>query len=83
MQRLKSDATVALRKEQLWRHAPAGVTTQDELALFLRVSPVNVWRLMRGDIGPGERFIAAVLAAFPDKRFEDFFEVARESQSAA
>jgi transcriptional regulator with XRE-family HTH domain len=76
-----SEATLRLRKDQLWRHAKGyKVTTERELAEHLRISPTTVWRLLRGDIGPGERLIAAALVAFPDLRFEDLFEVA-ESRS--
>jgi hypothetical protein len=75
-----SQGGLRLRKDQLWRHARhSGVTTDRELATFLRISPTTVWRLLTDRIGPGERVIAAALLAFPDLGFDDLFEVIEDT----
>jgi DNA-binding XRE family transcriptional regulator len=43
----------------------------------LGISRWNVARIEKGQTKPGYEFIAAVLDAFPDVRFEDVFEVSR------
>lgn len=84
MQADKSAAFLRLRKDRLWEHAgEVGVTTERDLALHLKVDRATILRIIRGDIGPGERFIAATLAAFPRNCFEDFFEVASTERTAA
>lgn len=54
-----------------------GWTTDNEIAYGLGTSPGNLSRLLRpnGPQMPGNLFIATVLHRFPDKTFDDFFEV--------
>lgn len=47
-------------------------------AEYIGVSRSNLGKVRRGEIKPGEEFIAALLAA-SGKRFEYFFEIARVS----
>lgn len=79
-------ASLKFRAGQFRRHAAArGIVTDAEIAGATGLDRSTVNRLLRGT-APGERTIAAVLAAFPERRFEDFFEVAaapRASASAA
>lgn len=57
-----------------------GWLTASELAQGLKVSDANISRLLDDKRErrqtPGPSFIAAVLVAFPDRSFEDFFGVA-------
>lgn len=53
-----------------------GIVTDAEIAAATGLDRSTVYRLLSGGAAPGERTIAAILAAFPDRRFEDFFEVA-------
>lgn len=72
-------ATVRLRTAQFRRYAEArGLTSDIEIAGHTGLARTTVFRLMRGDVDPGERIIAAFLAAFPDRHFEDIFEIALE-----
>jgi hypothetical protein len=72
--RLKTGALEAKARSRNW-------TTAAELARALRISPPSLSRLLNEDEAgkplqmPGETFIAAVLAAFPESKFEDFFEL--------
>jgi hypothetical protein len=78
-----SDPVIRLRGGQLRRHAGRiGLDSDRAVAERLGVSHTTVMRALSGDIAPGERLIAATLAAFPDLRFEDLFEVV-EGKSAA
>jgi lambda repressor-like predicted transcriptional regulator len=45
------------------------------LADHIRVHKSTVSRVLNGRTAPGEEFIAATLAAFPDAKFEDLFQV--------
>jgi hypothetical protein len=45
------------------------------LALRLGVDRSTAHRVLGGRTAPGEEFIACALAAFPDAKFEDLFEV--------
>lgn len=56
-----------------------GLTTPAALADRLGVQRSSVTRIFNGDRRIGEKTIAAVLAAFPGSRFEDFFRVAYEA----
>ena len=68
--------SVRFRTAQFRRLAEAkGHSTDSELAILTGLDRTTMFRLMKGDISPGERIIANVLLAFPDRRFEDFFEV--------
>jgi len=69
-------ATVRLRTDQFRRFTESqGLTTNGQIAGRTGLERTTVFRLMEGEIDPGERIIATVLAAFPDRRFEDFFEI--------
>lgn len=57
-----------------------GWRTDDAIAKALRLNPATVSRNLRSaedprGTAPGERFIAAVLAALPEVPFEELFEV--------
>jgi len=72
-------ATVRLRIAQFRRYAEArGLSTDIEIAERTGLARTTVFRLLRGDVDPGERIIAAFLVAFPDRHFEDLFEIALE-----
>jgi hypothetical protein len=69
-------SAIRLRVEQLRRHAAKdGLASDRAVAERLGVSHTTVMRAISGDIAPGEKLIAATLAAFPDLKFEDLFEV--------
>lgn len=69
-------AVVKLRAEQFRRYAAdRGLTTDREIAGHVGLDRTMVFKLLRGKHQPGERVIASLLSAFPDRRFEDFFEV--------
>ena len=57
------------------RAEKAGLITNGEIGARLGVERTTVYRILREEMAPGERFIAATLAAFPQTRFEDVFEV--------
>lgn len=59
-----------------------GLKTNGEIAARTGLERTTVFRLLRGENDPGERIIATILAAFPDRRFEDFFEVGITEQPA-
>lgn len=70
-------ASVKLRTAHFRRYAEGqGLISDGEIAERTGLDRTTVFRLMRGDNDPGERIIATLLTAFPDRRFEDFFEVA-------
>lgn len=67
---------IRLRAEEFHRRAQkAGLTSDTDIAERLGMNRTTVWRVLDGSIAPGERFIAAVLAAFPRIRFAEVFEV--------
>lgn len=51
------------------------LATPNARADRLGFNRTTVVRIERGETKPGHEFIAAVLNAFPDVRFEDIFEV--------
>ena len=59
-----------------------GWTTDRDVAHGLGTSAPNLSRLLRPHKPqtPGTLFIATVLARFPDKTFDDFFEVVGQEQ---
>lgn len=68
--------TIALRMDGLEKAmTKAGIHTKAGLAAHIGVDRSTVQRVLGGRTGPGEEFIAAVLAAFPKSRFEDLFAV--------
>lgn len=78
-----TEPAVQLRTDQFRRHAEKrGLTTDQEVAEHLGVSRTTVMRALNGQHPPGERLIAATLAAFPDVKFEDVFRVVGGDQAA-
>lgn len=74
--------TVRLRIPAFMKIAEAeGLTTDSEIGERTGLDRSTVCRLMHGDISAGPTIIANVLLAFPDRRFEDFFEVAEGSSA--
>lgn len=58
--------------------AEKGLTSQLERAAFFGVTNQNLSRVERGDVWPGEAFIASVLSSHPDEpwcTFDYLFEV--------
>ena len=55
----------------------------NERAQFLGVHRTTMERLQTGACLPSDRFIALALTAFPDRRFEDLFELSVEGKAAA
>lgn len=56
--------------------AARGLTSYKEKAELFGVTPTTFSRLVKGEISPGEEFIASALGLHPDHTFDDFFEVA-------
>lgn len=54
-----------------------GLRRAVEIAGRLGVDQSLVWRVRTGRCRPGAAFVAGVLAAFPEVRFEDVFTVER------
>lgn len=76
-------ASVRLRTDQFVRFAESqGLKTNGEIAARTGLERTTVFRLLRGENDPGERIIATILAAFPDRRFEDFFEIGITEEAA-
>lgn len=70
------EKTIRLRLAEFDDHCTSlGLDTDTARANAIGVKHSTVGRIWVGEIAPGERFIAGVLAAFPDKKFEDLFEV--------
>jgi hypothetical protein len=69
-------ASVRLRTDQFKRYAKAqGLVSDAEIAGHTGLDRTTVFRLLRGEVSPGERVIASLLSAFPDRHFEDLFEI--------
>ena len=49
-----------------------------DLAAHTGLDRSTLSRLLRGAIAPGPHIIGGLLAAFPDRHFEDLFEIAYE-----
>ncbi len=83
MQQTGTRPTVRLRIAQFRRYAKEahGLSSYIEIADRTGLARTTVFRLLRDDhhaISPGERVIASLLTAFPDRHFEDLFEIALE-----
>ena len=79
-------ATIKLRAEKFRQHArQRGLKSDSASATYLGLNRSTVLRILAGDQVPGERMIAASLAAFPELKFDDLFEVVttRQKESAA
>lgn len=77
-------ATLRFRASQFRAYAGTqGLSTDTELAAATGLDRSTVNRLLRADVTPGHRIIAAILATWPDRRFEDFFEVTTPGTAAA
>lgn len=73
-------AKVILRTEQYAKFCKLkGWETIHRQAEQIGVDPATVSRVVTGQTAPGERFIAGVLAAFPELDFADLFEVTNEA----
>lgn len=67
---------IQLRRCEWERHMTSReLATPDARAERIGVSRTTIGRIQKGDIKPGEEFIARVLYAFSDIKFEDVFEV--------
>lgn len=53
-----------------------GLTLYKDKAALFGVTPTTYSRLVKGEINPGEEFIASVLGLHPEYSFDDLFEVA-------
>lgn len=60
-----------------------GHTTPQARARAIGLHRTTVHSAEKGEIAPGERFIIGVLRAFPEHRFEDFFEIAPARERTA
>lgn len=67
---------VALRFDQLAaKRAQYGITTDQDLADRIGVSPPVVSRVLNGDQVPSERFIAGMVQLFGPGSFDQLFEI--------
>jgi predicted transcriptional regulator len=57
------------------------LSTDHARAMHIGVSRTTVARIQSGEIEPGGKFVAAVLWAHPDLKFEDLFEVVEMSNA--
>ena len=72
----RGPATIRLRAEKFRQHArKRGLKSDSASATYLGLNRSTVLRILNEEMGPGERMIAASLAAFPDLKFDDLFEV--------
>lgn len=72
----QSDPRVQLRNHQYDRYCNlAALTTQAQQAEAFGQSEAYISRVRRGRREVNAQFIAGVLAAFPELRFDDLFEV--------
>ena len=77
-------STIRLRREQLAKYLQlAGMTRQKQLAEAIGISEAGVYKTLEGRTGPGEKFIAGSLTAFPMLKFDDLFEVVAVEDAAA
>jgi hypothetical protein len=71
--------TVRLRIPDFMKLTEAqGLMTNDEIGEHVGLDHSTISRLKHGGISAGPRIIAAFLASFPDRHFEDIFEIALE-----
>jgi len=67
---------IGLRVAEFRRRAKQeGLVSDSDIAARIGLHRTTVMRLLSKQTAPGYGFIAAVLAAFPETRFEDVFEV--------
>lgn len=78
--RLRSVEDPNLPAEERWViariAAERGLTLYKDKAALFGVTPTTYSRLVKGEINPGEEFIASVLGLHPQYTFDDLFEVA-------
>ena len=68
--------TLRFRADQFRLYAQTrGILTDNAIATAIGLDRSTVWRLLAADTAPGKLTIAAILTAFPDRKFEDFFEI--------
>ena len=71
------EPTIRIREGQLRKfRAMSGLTQDTELAARMGVNRGTVYRVVTQKKGLSEKFIAALLTAFPHLEFGDLFEVA-------
>jgi len=75
-------ATIRLKLKPLSKFMAVGSVSNTQLADRSGVALSTVSRILRGIQSPGERFIAGLLAAFPDLAFDDLFEVIVDEKAA-
>lgn len=69
-------ATIRIRETQLLKYMRLkGIDNKRELARLINVHESTVSRILLGHDAPGEKFIAGLLAGFPELDFNDLFEV--------
>lgn len=56
-----------------------GCFTDSEFADKIGIDRTMLWRIKTGRNKPGQEFIARILTAYPNKRFEDIFFLDRMS----
>lgn len=75
-------ARIELRFDRFDSAAAArGLDTDAAIADHLGIDRATMWRIRQRRIAPGERFIAATLAAFPDLTFDALFTVVQDAAS--
>lgn len=79
-----SFARVELRVSQYQKFCRLkGWNTIERQAREIGVDPATISRVVNGLTGPGERFIAGILVAFPELDFNDLFEVNADEEVAS
>lgn len=74
-------ARVKLRVTQFRQYSKRrGLNSALARAQHVGVHHATVGRIEKGTTIPSERFIAQVLTAFPEAKFEDLFEIAEEGE---
>ena len=63
--KLKTQVVLALQENRELKNV--------DLAVRTSLNPSQIGRVLKGFNRPGEDFIAGMLSAFPDKKFEDLF----------
>lgn len=75
-QESRAPAVIRLRTDRMNEIAAArGLASDAARAQHIGVDRSTYSRVIRGEVIPGERFIAECLRAFPDLKFDDLFEL--------
>lgn len=75
--------TVTVRTDVLRQRVDAAGWTAGHLATRTGMAQSSMSRLLRGQVCPSPKFIAAALITFPDARFDDLFAITQEPESTA